>query len=95
MRDTITVASRCQSGYWVSGRRWSNAKALFRIFLRALTRRFYLAHFSVTENSTGARSIVCIPEFLIAAFAGTAVAAVTSLAISECSLLFSFLLSPE
>jgi len=70
MRDTITVASRCQSGYWVSGRRWSNAKALFRIFLRALTRRFYLAHFSVTENSTGARSIVCIPEFLIAAFAG-------------------------
>jgi len=91
MRDTITVASRCQSGYWVSGRRWSNAKALFRIFLRALTRRFYLAHFSVTENFAGAG------EFRSFAFRNfsPAIAAATSLAILACSLFLLFLLSPN
>lgn len=43
----------------------SIAKILFRIFLRVLTRCFYLAHFPEIGDSSGIESIVPIPEFLI------------------------------
>lgn len=51
----------------------SGAKTLFRIFLRALTRCFYLAHFPEAGDSSAVKSIVSIPEFLIRLFTVAAV----------------------
>lgn len=52
----------------------SGAKTLFRIFLRAHTRCFYLAHFPETGDSSAVKSIVSIPEFLIRLFIAAPVA---------------------